>query len=170
MSHLLHGVSLVFWTQVRYTNSSHILLAFPVHILIMITLWIHFLFVNTFSKYLDCPVIWNDEIVFHKHKLVLLVLLIKCYMESGKEEYIFSNFFSNYFDSCRDGNLYKTVMHSMQSKTVVMKEHPVILWDSTHDYYDFTELYYWKLCLVYIVRHVMVLCRLWVWKLKSSQM
>jgi hypothetical protein len=51
LSHLLHVVSLVFWTQVRYTNSSHILLAFSVHILIMISLWIHFLFVNTFSNY-----------------------------------------------------------------------------------------------------------------------
>jgi hypothetical protein len=48
-------------------------------------------------------------------------------MESGKAKYIFSQFFNIDFDICRDGNLYKTIVHFMQCKIVVMKEHPVML-------------------------------------------
>jgi hypothetical protein len=48
-------------------------------------------------------------------------------MESGKGKYISSQIFNNDFDSHRDGYLYKTVIHLMQYKTVVMKEHSVML-------------------------------------------
>jgi hypothetical protein len=48
-------------------------------------------------------------------------------MEFGKAKYIFSPFFNNDFDNNGEGNLYKIVIHFMQCKTVVIKEHPLML-------------------------------------------
>jgi hypothetical protein len=45
------------------------------------------------------------EECFKNVREVLLIFLIKCCVESGKAKYVFSQFFSNDFDSHRDGNL-----------------------------------------------------------------
>jgi hypothetical protein len=67
-------------------------------------------------------------------------------MLHGKWEskiYIFSIFLVMILIVTEMGFCTKPLTQLMQCKTVVMKEHPVMLWHSTQDYCDFTELYYW---------------------------